>query len=442
MSAPKPPYSPLAHTHADGTTHSHGPAATTHSHGDVDVSRLYRGYPPRQMNTGRVYHGMGVDIPAPGRPMMERLREAFTQPFVGITTDGQPQSGLFPLQNTGVSTAPIVAAAQAYLASLKRSDFRRFAVQPLDSPDRRRWINAFPDWMPTGVWLADMESSEREAAYKVIEASLSARGFDETRKAMKVNQALGEFINHSTDSISELGYFFTIFGEPSTTTPWSWRLMGYHLVIYCTIVGDQMVLTPSFVGAEMSVIDEGKYAGIKLLQEEQRGGLELATSLSAAQRNRAVLYPSMLKKDLPPELGGLDGRHLAAAGRDNLVIPYEGIRADALSAGQQEKLLELIDLYVGRMAEPFRQQRLAEVRRSLSETHFAWIGDPEKVPFYYRIHSPVILIEFDHHSGVFIANPEPEPFHIHTIVRTPNGNDYGMDLLRQHYELFPHPQKE
>ena len=54
-------------------------------------------------------------------------------------------------------------------------------------------------------------------------------------------------------------------------------------------------------------------------------------------------------------------------------------------------------------------------------------------PFYYRIQSPVIMIEFDEHAGVFLSNEEPERFHIHTIVRTPNGNDYGMDLLRMHY---------
>jgi len=82
---------------------------------------------------------------------------------------------------------------------------------------------------------------------------------------------------------------------------------------------------------------------------------------------------------------------------------------------------------------------MAEIRGHLHETHFAWIGDPERVPFYYRVHSPVIIIEFDHHSGIFLANAEPESFHIHTIVRTPNGNDYGSDLLRQHYASFPHP---
>jgi hypothetical protein len=28
--------------------------------------------------------------------------------------------------------------------------------------------------------------------------------------------------------------------------------------------------------------------------------------------------------------------------------------------------------------------------------------------------------------------------HIHAVMRTPNGNDYGKDLLRQHYLQHPH----
>jgi hypothetical protein len=49
-----------------------------------------------------------------------------------------------------------------------------------------------------------------------------------------------------------------------------------------------------------------------------------------------------------------------------------------------------------------------------------------------------VFIEFDHHAGVFLTNAEPAKFHVHTIVRTPNGNDYGMDLLRLHYQHAPH----
>jgi hypothetical protein len=428
------PEIPLLHTHADGTTHPHD-GAPAHAHG---ATPLYRGYPARLLQSGRVYHGLGVDIPAPGRPMMARLKAAFEEPFRGITSAGEPAAGLFSLGRSGVRTTPAVQAAHDYLARLKRADFRRLASEPLDSPDRRRWTNAFPDWMPTGLWLADLEPEERAAALAVIESSLSASGFAQTRDAMRINEALGQFINHSRDSICEYGYFFTIFGEPSATAPWGWRLMGYHLVIYCTFIGDQMVLTPSFVGAEMSVIDQGPYAGVQILQQEQRCGLELASSLSLRQRAQAILHPSMQKADLPPALAGLDGRHLTAAGKDNRVLSYEGIAADALQKGQRELLRQLIELYVARAPEPYRAQRMGEIDRHFSETRFAWIGDPERVPFYYRVHSPVIIIEFDHHSGIFLANAEPESFHIHTIVRTPNGNDYAHDLLRQHYAAFPH----
>ena len=39
-----------------------------------------------------------------------------------------------------------------------------------------------------------------------------------------------------------------------------------------------------------------------------------------------------------------------------------------------------------------------------------------------------------------LNDPRGVPYkeHIHAVVRTPNGNDYGKDLLRQHYEALPH----
>ena len=55
----------------------------------------------------------------------------------------------------------------------------------------------------------------------------------------------------------------------------------------------------------------------------------------------------------------------------------------------------------------------------------------------------MILIEFDHQVPVGLrqlstdAEP-PNREHIHVVVRTPNGNDYGKDLLRQHYAQHPH----
>jgi hypothetical protein len=81
--------------------------------------------------------------------------------------------------------------------------------------------------------------------------------------------------------------------------------------------------------------------------------------------------------------------------------------------------------------------RMEEIKKHLGNTWFSWIGktDDEAV-FYYRIHSPVILIEFDHEGPIGIPGEGDKATrnHIHTIVRTPNGNDYGKDLLRQHLE--------
>jgi hypothetical protein len=99
-------------------------------------------------------------------------------------------------------------------------------------------------------------------------------------------------------------------------------------------------------------------------------------------------------------------------------------------------LIDVLRVYTGRLRAGHSEVRLAEIRRYLDETYFAWIGTcDENSPFYYRIHSPVVMIEFDHQAGIALDNDVPSRNHIHTLVRTPNGNDYGKDLLRQHYAL-------
>jgi hypothetical protein len=128
---------------------------------------------------------------------------------------------------------------------------------------------------------------------------------------------------------------------------------------------------------------------------------------------------------------------LAQAFRDNLVLDYAGIRATELDAAQREGLMEVVAVYAGHMQDGHARVRVEEVRARLDDTYFAWIGDvgPEAV-YYYRIQSPVVLIEFDHTTHVSLRNimpPGPSRNHFHITVRTPNGNDYGKDLLRQHY---------
>jgi hypothetical protein len=78
---------------------------------------------------------------------------------------------------------------------------------------------------------------------------------------------------------------------------------------------------------------------------------------------------------------------------------------------------------------------MREIREHYGETWFSWIGGWHGGDaFYFRIQSPVAVMELDHHTGVFLSNGAPAPFHMHTVLRTPNGNDYGRALVREAQE--------
>ena len=123
----------------------------------------------------------------------------------------------------------------------------------------------------------------------------------------------------------------------------------------------------------------------------------------------------------------------ASGFKDNVVIPYDGLSTSDMTRAQQAVLLELIKLYADRLPAGHAKLRLDEAGHHLHETIFAWIGQSDPVaPFYYRIYSPVIFIEFYHQPGVALPDTGYSRRHAHALVRTPNGNDYGRALLRQY----------
>jgi hypothetical protein len=286
-----------------------------------------------------------------------------------------------------------------------------------------------------GLRLDEVSVPLREAILAVLRASLSESGFHRSRRVMQFNAFLGNLVG-GPGVMGEWSYTFVLFGVPSADEPWGWQLFGHHLGLSCLLVGDQMVLSPTFMGAEPCIEDSGPFAGMHLFQDEQQGGLELMRTLSSEQRARAILADSLLSDSLPPGRRHFaDGLQMGAAYQDNRVIPLEGVTGASLGALQRRRLMDLIGAYVSPLPAGPLAARLDEIERHLDATHFCWVGGTEEdSTFYYRVQSPVVLIEFDHHAGVYLTNAEPQQFHVHTIVRTPNGNDFGRDLLRQHYE--------
>ena len=367
-----------------------------------------------------------------------KVKEILSQPFKGITTNGSVMPGLYRLADEGAPTPQAVDATVALLNQLTPEQLQ-LTLLPLDSREKNTWQNTIIRYETLGLRLDQVSDHLRAAALAILRASMSAAGFERTCNVMKLNRFLGELVGAPL-VLNEWSYQFLIFGRPSTTEPWGWQLTGHHLVVTCFMVGGQMVMTPTFFGAEPRYIDAGPDAGLCEFEDEEREGLALMQSFSSEQQRRAIFANTLLPELLPPgRHQGIDGLTLGGAYTDNRIIPYEGISGADLNAKQRLALLDLTQRYLTTLPPGPFAARVADVERHLGATHFCWAGGIEEdSPFYYRIQSPVVMIEFDHHKGVVLKNPTPEKFHVHTVVRTPNGNDYGADLLRLHYETSPH----
>ena len=341
-------------------------------------------------------------------------------PYRGISTGGRIEKGLFKIQSSGVSTEPVVNAAKKFLAGLA-DEQRKRTVFPVDDREWRRWDNRHFA-VRKGVGFDEMDKQQRDLAFAMLGESLSARGLKLSQDIMKLNGTLAE-LARNFDEYGEWLYWITIMGEPSATEPWGWQIDGHHLVINYFVLGDQVVMSPVFIGSEPIRADGGKFKGTEVMQAEQDKALAFVQSLDDGQQKKAILSTSKRGNNA-----------VAQAYQDNLDLDYAGLVATELSDQQTSMFLDVVQQYVGNMRDAHAAVKMAEVKQHLDRTYFAWVGGTDdNAVFYYRIHSPVILIEFDHQRRVApFRSPEPTRDHIHAVIRTPNGNDYGKDLLRQH----------
>jgi hypothetical protein len=375
--------------------------------------------------------GMSANVkPSPGIDVFQTdtPEEAaeLSRPFVGITTDGKPIKNLFPIKKTGVNITPIKKAVGNFLNAITKEQREKCSF-PIESNEWRKWHN-IDFYKRTGIGFEELTAKQKDLAFEILKASLSPKGVQKSTDIMKMEEQLA-FLTNDYKRYGGNKYWLVFMGTPSDTDPWGWQLDGHHLVINYFLQGDQVVMTPTFMGSEPTYIDSGKNKGLRTFKAEEEKGIAFYKSLTREQKDKATIWHS---KD--------QNFNQSEAFRDNAIIATTGIPAKELSAGQKTALLDLIEEYVGNMKEGPAKVKMEEVRSHIDETNFTWVqGMDINSPFYYRIHSPVILIEFDHQAPVAIwdrSKPHPGPVksHIHTVVRTPNGNDYGKDLLEEHLE--------
>lgn len=371
----------------------------------------------------------------------------FQEPFKGITNDGMSpvhllhvysklksvpigrlRQGLFSLLDEGIQIENIVNVTRKLLGQLSAHQ-QSILIYHIDSPEWRSWSN--PEFLLSdkGLRLDSVSPEVCESILLVLESTLSPEGYEKARGAMRINGFLGDLVQ-APRICNEHSYNFVLFGEPSTSRPWGFSFYGHHLCLSVFLYGGQIVISPFFTGAEPNVVDNGPDCGTRILQNEEQMGLELMQSLPPEQRDAAQVYKLLRDPDMPEGRWNHDDqRHLCGAYRDNRVVPYEGLLVSEMGSVSRDLVERILREYLLYLPQKSRRFRLDQIRAWFHETFFCWIGGygPDDA-FYYRIQSPVVLVEFDHHSGVFLTNSEPAKFHIHTLLRTPNGGDYGMAL--------------
>ncbi len=338
------------------------------------------------------------------------------------------------------STAQVVGAAQAFLATLS-TDQRRQVTFAFDDPvQRARWSN-FPTGVVarSGISFRQMDAHQRAAAMRLLATVLSPRGLEkveEIRAAdddFKANGSKRGPRGHGGPPPGALGpgpggpggsgqgrpmssddlfgrdlYYFSFLGQPSADHPWMLQFGGHHLALNITIAGDQGVLTPTLTGAQPAAFTLDGHT-VRPLGRESDKALALLQSLTTDERRKAVLGYAVADLVLGP-------------GEDGKTIVPDGLKASEMTAPQRDALLDLVAEWAGIVNDHAAAARIAQLRADLDDTWFAWSGPTtgqagDNITAYYRVQGPHLVIEY--------APQSDEPGnHVHTIYRDPT-DDYG-----------------
>ena len=224
-------------------------------------------------------------------------------------------------------------------------------------------------------------------------------------------------------------YWIGIFGDPAKENEaWGWQLDGHHLALNITVVGDEVSVRPAFMGSDPARLPEGTYSGWQVQGAEDEKGKKLFESLDEKQRAKAIIAEVAPRDVITGPTRG-----------DQLKTPV-GLPASDLNPAQRRLFMSLLSEYAHNYEHNIAHIQMDRILNSgLEKIHFSWAGTDENKPYYYRIHGPSVIIEFDNH---YPPGRNSGPInHIHTVFREP-GNDYGEDLLKKHLLESPHHQKE
>ena len=299
--------------------------------------------------------------------------------------------------NTPVATLidDMVVRATNYVNLLDENQ-RAKSIYTFNDPEMTRWHWTTPQNFPrNGLPLREMGTEQRDAAYALLQTSLSGYGLQKSLDIISLQNDLG--------NDPEL-YYVTVFGTPGVE-PWGWRWEGHHLSRRFNVINGKLSVTPFFLGAWPTVNN----AGLKAMEREEWAARELVTSLD--DNTRAV---AIFQQDAP-------GRHETWNSVFVTPLPTVGIGVASLNPDQQSLVTEIIHKYLDTLPDQIAASHLDRLQAAGFESiSFAWAGSLESQrPHYYRLQGPTFLLEHD--------NSRNRGTHIHSVWRD-FAEDFGQSF--------------
>jgi hypothetical protein len=325
------------------------------------------------------------------------------------------------------------------------NDQRARAVFTMDDSRRLDW-----DFIPkpdrVGVPLFELDRHQRVIAQTLLRSGLSLRGYSQALAIMATENILREteavtrgFGVIAGDFRDPEGYWFSFFGRPAFEDSWGWRVIGHHMSLSFTIVGQELLTaTPLAMGAQPFPAGVLNPLGVN---EDLAFGL--IGSLSGEQLKAAVIHPvapadfatrqvpRVGSVELPDHVDlGIEGYSISD--EDRWALRFErsapaGLNGAEMGAESLDLAKRLMLRFVETVPDELAAQYRAEIEAEPDEClTVAWAGGlSAAAPHYYRISTRRLLVESD--------NAVAAGQHMHAVLRDLD-NDLAHDSLLDHYE--------
>ena len=330
------------------------------------------------------------------------------RPFLAAGVAAAVVGAALVAQSAKPSGAKMAEAANAFLATLP-PELKQKAAFGYDDPHRTAWFftpQQDKDKNPTrkGVRMEELTPPQKQAALGLLRAGLSGKGFEQATTIMSLEGILADLEKNGANVRNPGWYFVSVFGEPSNTGKWGWRVEGHHLSVNVTLdKGEVVTATPLMFGANPAEVKGGPRQGLRTLPEIESLAKELIGSLTAEQKKVA---------EQPKQLPEIKEKQPDAAVGEPI-----GLAAGKMTEAQKGTLWKLLEAYADRLPTDVKGDELKRVKDAgPDKIHFAYCLEESKPgkPYTYRVHGPTFVVEFLNVQADSAKNPAN---HIHSVWR-------------------------